>query len=254
MTGKTQRRRASKGAAESRGSTPKARRSFFGSSSGNANAAPANGASVPVPALPAQLATTPDPPATPTPGAELAFAAPRVPDLAGTLHLPASAAAEGQSPSQLLAAEHGSGGANGMPRSPPPQLEGLPTHEALLPAEILASSTATGIPGVPAVEETLGPDALPAPGAMAALAVSSAPQTHETGEPTAVAPAHPGEHSFAFSRDTHDDDSSVEYRGLARDSLDARTMDTGKMSRASTKPTTLMSLEREPSELRARAA
>ncbi|KAJ1030284.1 hypothetical protein NDA16_001194 [Ustilago loliicola] len=138
--------------------------------------------------------------------------------------------------------------------TPPPQLDGIPTQEPLgaidLPrsprpdtgSALTDQNPGTLSPSTVTYEKPLEPEAAAYPGTSstsAAVATSSA-AAPIPGAITSTAPQTSG----AVEADTDDESSFAD-----RDSIGNRTMDTSK-SRASTKPTTLMSLEtREPTVL-----
>ncbi|GAC95495.1 hypothetical protein PHSY_003071 [Pseudozyma hubeiensis SY62] len=144
--------------------------------------------------------------------------------------------------------------------TPPPQLDGIPTQEPLgaidLPRsprpdpDVALTEPASGTlsPSTITNQKALDP---PIAGPIEQAAQPSVSQDQNTGQISGAAPAIPSAiisgraaTNTRIEPDT-DNDSSI----AARDSIGNRTIDTSK-SRASTKPTTLMSLDtREPAVL-----
>lgn len=124
--------------------------------------------------------------------------------------------------------------------SPAPQLDGLPAHEPIATGELMptaprASNTGKG------VAESRGSGPEPLDGNVDGSSMTAA---GDRGAATnGVLPDGDVQSSYGSSRRNASSDIDSTDGGLrGRDSLDNRTMDTGK-SRASTKPTTLMSLD-----------
>ncbi|CEH16536.1 hypothetical protein CBOM_06476 [Ceraceosorus bombacis] len=248
------RRGSAKGETASRQGTPKARRSFFGNS-GNTSA---QASAAPTPVLP-QLSSNNDraaagqksgvTPSSPAAALGLGFDASRAPDLAGTLQLPQ----------------------NDGSNSPPPQIGGLPTLEALRPADVIASAPQSNNAGhAPAEVPRLREDAKPVED-LTTAGLADGTTTDSTAAAAAIAPTEPlltAETAYSGHIGGEGDEAPQSSGAVVSDevlpaqaattaasqdgsssasgyepSLGARTADTGKHSRASTKPTTLMSYE-----------
>ena len=144
-------------------------------------------------------------------------------------------------------------GSSTAPGTPPPQLASLPPQEPLgnidfarSPSPLHQTHTHTLAPSQdPVAAPVLPATASSATSTTAAAAVNESQQPTQslsTSDPNVIGLAHQNARSSS-------DSASSSRDGLGRDSIGNRTMDTGK-SRASTKPTTLMSLEtRDPTVL-----
>ncbi|PWN41170.1 hypothetical protein IE81DRAFT_183381 [Ceraceosorus guamensis] len=188
-------------------------------------------------------------PSSPAAALGLGFDASRAPDLAGTLQLPQ----------------------NDGSNSPPPQIGGLPTLEALRPADVIASAPQSNNAGpAPAEVPQLREDAKPLED-LTTAGLADGPNTASAAAAAAIAPTEPlltAETAYSGHIDGDGDEAPQSSGAIVSDevlpaqaattaasqdgsssasgyepSLGARTADTGKHSRASTKPTTLMSYE-----------
>lgn len=171
-----------------------------------------------------------------------AFASNPAHGLANTLTVPAN---NGPAPGRL---------------TPPPQLDGIPTQEPLGAID-LPRSPRPETDGVAAEHHssTLSPSTVtnetplepPLAGTSEQVAHSSVDSHMNAAQVSGAAPAIPSAviSNQATTASGIDPDTDNDSSLAARDSMDNRTMDTTK-SRASTKPTTLMSLDtREPTVL-----
>ncbi|PWN92006.1 hypothetical protein FA10DRAFT_265813 [Acaromyces ingoldii] len=121
----------------------------------------------------------------------------------------------------------------GLPSTPPPQLDGLPVHDPIAAGDLMSSPPKTAAAAAAAVAQE---------GAQSRIGSAGDAPLPADGPVSAISPGIPGHAGI-------DDISSGRISGSDsgqghRDSVDNNTMDTQK-SRASTKPTTLMSFERE---------
>lgn len=142
------------------------------------------------------------------------------------------------SPILAISAEKGFGGSSGeglantltIPPSPAPQLEGLPQHEPIATSDVITQAK-PGVEATPSSDGVVDGSSSTAGGERSNVLDD---ETHLCGYGSDTSRSGRGPSSVDV------DSTNGGIRG--RDSLDNRTMDTGK-SRASTKPTTLMSIE-----------